>query len=134
MPRKIEEIKARTIKDWLKLIDKADSEHSPSRRADYADAFVDVLREIFDDDRLEQICSAERDGLLRIMHCKIGTPVWYVGVNCDECDHLCNNDREDCKPSDVVYNDTYHYWMLGLERVYFTPDAAAAALKEQEER
>jgi hypothetical protein len=47
--------------ELLAQIDKANAEHSPSRRADYADALVDELRDIFPDDRLSEIAKAERD-------------------------------------------------------------------------
>jgi len=52
----------RSIKEWLTLIDEADNAHCPHRRASYCDALIEVLRETFTDDRLEAICTAEREG------------------------------------------------------------------------
>ena len=65
------------ISELLAQIDKANAEHSPSRRADYADALVDELRDIFPDDRLSEIAKAERDGRLVVLPCKVGDTLYY---------------------------------------------------------
>lgn len=66
------------ILELLAQIDKANAEHSPSRRADYADALVDELRGIFTDDRLAEIAQAERDGRLVVLPCKVGDTVYVL--------------------------------------------------------
>jgi hypothetical protein len=60
------------MKNWLDLIDKADAAHSPKRREEYADCFVDALREIFSDERLIELCNGERDGRCIVLPCKRG--------------------------------------------------------------
>ena len=72
----------RSIKEWLKEIDKADLEHSPSRRADLSDAFLGELREIFDDDRIEEICKAEKEGRLVVLpEIKINKTLYWIWGN-----------------------------------------------------
>ena len=55
------------IKKWLAEIDEADKNNRPWRRSELSDAFIDYIRDLFKtDDRLIEICNAERDGLLEI--------------------------------------------------------------------
>jgi len=58
------------IKEMLAKIDMADGEHSPSKRAEWSDALIGEIREIFSDDRLSEICTAEKDGRLAVLPCK----------------------------------------------------------------
>lgn len=68
----------RSVKEWLASIDKADSEHSPSRRAELADCLVEELRELFGDDRLEQICAAEKDGRCGVCPVKLHQHIFRI--------------------------------------------------------
>lgn len=78
----------RTIKEWLSEIDKADNEHNPRRRADLSDALVIELRGIFGtDDRLEEICNAERDGRLVVLPCGVDLMKIY-----NELTAICEGD------------------------------------------
>lgn len=81
----------RTIDELLSEIDKADAEHRPNRRAELADTLLDEIREIFDDDRLQEICEAEKDGRLVVLPCKVGDIVYYAG-NCAEVCKYCDDD------------------------------------------
>lgn len=65
-----------SIKELLQQIDKADAEHSPNRRADYADALVDVLRDAFSDDELAELAQAKADGRVVVLPCKVGDTVY----------------------------------------------------------
>lgn len=65
----------RTIKETLELIDKY--QRDPNRRADWSDVFVEELREIFTDDRLREICEAEREGRCEILPFPVGTKLYY---------------------------------------------------------
>jgi hypothetical protein len=81
------------ILELLAQIDKANAEHSPSRRADYADALVDELRDIFPDDRLSEIAQAERDGRLVVLPCKVGAEV-FATVDCVDVIKDCDDDYD----------------------------------------
>ncbi|SHI24376.1 hypothetical protein SAMN02745823_03828 [Sporobacter termitidis DSM 10068] len=63
--REISEIKAdgpQTISEYFALIDHYDNADDPRRRADWADALVDELLDIFDGpDDLEKMCTAWRE-------------------------------------------------------------------------
>jgi hypothetical protein len=58
------------ISDYLRMIDDADNAHSPWRRRDYADGFVDILRDIFTDDELIELAQAKAEGRLVVLPCK----------------------------------------------------------------
>lgn len=59
----------RTIEEILKDIDKYYNE--PQKRCEFADEFVDELRDVFTIDRIKEICQAERDGRLMVLPCKV---------------------------------------------------------------
>jgi hypothetical protein len=65
----------RTIEEILKDIDKYYNE--PQKRCEFADEFVDELRDVFTIDRLQEICNAERDGRCVILPCKVGDTVYH---------------------------------------------------------
>lgn len=64
----------RTIEEILKDIDKYYNE--PQKRCEFADEFVDELRDVFTIDRIKEICQAERDGRLMVLPCKVGDTVY----------------------------------------------------------
>jgi hypothetical protein len=66
------------ISDYLRMIDDADNAHSPTSRAAYADALIDVLRDIFTDEEMQALAQAKADGRLVILPCKVGDT--YSGI------------------------------------------------------
>ena len=66
------------ISDYLRMIDDADNAHSPTSRAVYADALVDVLRDIFTDEEIQALVQAKADGRLVVLPCKVGDVVWKI--------------------------------------------------------
>ena len=60
------------ISDYLRMIDDADNAHSPTSRAVYADALIDVLRDIFTDEEIQALAQAKADGRLWILPVKPG--------------------------------------------------------------
>lgn len=140
----------RTIKEWLSEIDKADNEHNPSRRADLADALVIELRGIFGtDDRLTEICQAERDGRLVILPCKVGDAVYVISN--EPCPYNCkhqyrndgqfniwhkenNNNCKQCEYIDKKYIWEREFYLDDLARVdktvFFTREEAEQVLSK----
>jgi len=59
-----------SINELLKKID--DYSNNPSRREEWADVLVEIIREMVSDNRLEEICKAEKEGRLRVLSCKEG--------------------------------------------------------------
>jgi len=64
------------ISDYLRMIDDADNAHSPTSRAAYADALIDVLRDIFTDEEIQALAQAKADGRLVALPCKVGDTVF----------------------------------------------------------
>lgn len=58
------------ISDYLRMIDDADNAHSPTSRAAYADALIDVLRDIFTDEEIQALAQAKAEGRLVVLPCK----------------------------------------------------------------
>lgn len=65
-----------SIKELLQQIDKADAEHNPNRRADYADALIEVLRDVFTDDELAELAQAKADGRVVVLPVSVGDTVY----------------------------------------------------------
>ena len=65
------------ISDYLRMIDDADNAHSPTSRAAYADALIDVLRDIFTDEEIQALAQAKADGRLVVLPCKVGDTVYH---------------------------------------------------------
>ena len=77
------------IAEYLKQIDLAENEHSPWRRRDYADGFVDILRDIFTDDELIELAQAKAEGRLIVLPCKVGDTVYRLdGVYSWDIEHI----------------------------------------------
>ena len=76
------------ISDYLRMIDDADNAHSPTSRAAYADALIDVLRDIFTDEEIQALAQAKADGRLVILSCKVGDTVYFTQSICEykHCD------------------------------------------------
>lgn len=55
------------ISDYLRMIDAADNAHSPTSRAAYADALIDVLRDIFTDEEIQALAQAKAEGRLVVL-------------------------------------------------------------------
>ena len=55
------------ISDYLRMIDDADNAHSPTSRAAYADALIDVLRDIFTDEEIQALAQAKAEGRLVVL-------------------------------------------------------------------
>ena len=66
------------ISDYLRMIDDADNAHSPTSRAAYADALIDVLRDIFTDEEIQALAQAKAEGRLVVLPCKVGDVVWKI--------------------------------------------------------
>ena len=66
------------ISDYLRMIDDADNAHSPRSRAAYADALIDVLRDIFTDEEIQALAQAKAEGRLVVLPCKVGDVVWKI--------------------------------------------------------
>lgn len=81
------------ISDYLRMIDDADNAHSPTSRAAYADALIDVLRDIFTDEEIQVLAQAKAEGRLVVLPCKVGDTVYEIT-------------REDCDYEDCP--DEYH--------------------------
>jgi hypothetical protein len=58
------------------MIDDADNAHSPTSRAAYADALIDVLRDIFTDEEIQALAKAKADGRLKILPAKPGDIIY----------------------------------------------------------
>jgi hypothetical protein len=63
------------ISDYLRMIDDADNAHSPTSRAAYADALIDVLRDIFTDEEIQALAQAKAEGRL------VGCGIWERMIN-----------------------------------------------------
>lgn len=64
------------ISDYLRMIDDADNAHSPTSRAAYADALIDVLRDIFTDEEIQALAQAKADGRLYNLPLKPGDTIY----------------------------------------------------------
>lgn len=69
------------ISDYLRMIDDADNAHSPTSRAAYADALIDVLRDIFTDEELIELAQAKAEGRL----VKRGKWIYEHEWKCSSC-------------------------------------------------
>ena len=120
------------ISDYLRMIDDADNAHSPWRRRDYADGFVDILRDIFTDDELIELAQAKAEGRLVVLPCKVGTRVWVIGQDCDLCHDMYT--EEPCLFGDCEYRKVIESVFLpGMtddigKTVFLTREAAEKAL------
>lgn len=76
------------ISDYLRMIDDADNAHSPTSRAVYADALIDVLRDIFTDEEIQALAQAKAEGRLVVLPCKVGDVVYFTQSICEykHCD------------------------------------------------
>lgn len=76
------------ISDYLRMIDDADNAHSPTSRAAYSDALIDVLRDIFTDEEIQALAQAKADGRLVVLPCKVGEMVYFTQNICEykHCD------------------------------------------------
>lgn len=69
----------RTIEEILKEIDKY--HNNPYKRNAISDGLVDEIRDIFGDDRLTEICDAERDGRCVVLPCKVGDVLYQIDID-----------------------------------------------------
>lgn len=76
------------ISDYLRMIDAADNAHSPTSRAVYADALIDVLRDIFTDEEIQALAQAKADGRL------VERGTWINGY-CSNCNSAIPTDSKD---------------------------------------
>jgi len=76
------------ISDYLRMIDDGDNAHSPWLTRDYADGFVDILRDIFTDDELKTLAQAKADGRL------VERGTWINGY-CSNCNSPIPTDNKD---------------------------------------
>jgi hypothetical protein len=92
----------RTIQEYLQDIDKADAEHSPSRRADLADALVDEIRSLYGDERLLELCTAEREKRVVVLPCKVGEKIYRI----------FNGKIDELLVENVLYESIYSRWKV----------------------
>ena len=121
----------KTIKEWLYEIDKVDSEHSPSRRAGLSDALVDELRGIFGtDERFQEICEAERDGLCVVLPCRVGSDIYWID---DDNEVKCQKNGVRgivIRKDKILIEDTDGCIdEIGTKYCYLSKEAAESALK-----
>ena len=85
-------------------------------------------------DRLEEICTAERDRRCKVLPCKVGDEIfsfrWSIKHQKYEvCARKAKNIRYDAADDSVMVSDGDRYCVWG-KTVFPTPEEARAALKE----
>ena len=127
------------LKELFAKYDKADEEHSPSRRADVADCIIDELREYVTDERLSDLVEADKEGMCVVLPCKAGDTVYYIADGKVECAVL-RAIRVQISPSELteyvfegyIQQGKYVYcWVIG-QMLFVTEPEAQAALERSE--
>lgn len=85
------------ISDYLRMIDDADNAHSPTSRAAYADALIDVLRDIFTDEEIQALAQAKADGRLVELPCKVGDLIYWFWTDSE------GNPEGDIEEESILY-------------------------------
>ena len=121
-----------SINELLKKID--DYSNNPSRREEWADVLVEIIREMVSDNRLEEICKAEKDKRFIIL--PEDGQIYHIESAIDSNETWVGN-----KPIRYIDSEGYHcgrgiaiicfkFTDLG-KTVFLTREAAEDALKER---
>ncbi len=118
------------------------------RRTFYADALIDVLRDIFTDEEIQALAKAKAEGRLVMLPCKIGDEVWFLEKQLDIANGTCSTVISEYIVTEIRGNKYNPLWyMASSERcthrdfhptelgktVFLTKEAAEKALGGGEE-